>query len=403
MPTAVQLPEVLFVSMNDPGDVRTWSGTEYHMVRMLRQLGHPVEELGDLLRDRRLFLKALQLTCSWFTGRKPAPVDRRTNMAARFAARVEEHLRTSRAQFIFSPSSIPLAMLRSGRPKIFHTDATFSGIIGQYPELASFAGEFVQEGHELERMALRNCDMAIYSSSWAARSAIEEYGADPSHVRVIPFGSNLGHVPSAQAVAASLALRSREQCRLLFIGVHWQRKGGDMAVNVARAVRAMGLPVSLQVIGCTPPADQVDAHMEVLPFLDKRRPSDLAMLMDHIRKSHFLILPSTADCTPIVINECNAWGVPCMVSDVGGIPEMVIKERNGHVFARNAPPSAYASRIIALMSDRSRYEELAWGAFEEHSRRLSWNATGQAVEQVLERIGDRRAELYGAAMLGQGQ
>src|SRR5690606_26464441 len=118
---------------------------------------------------------------------------------------------------------------KTALPKVFQTDATFAGIIDQYPELADYPREYIEEGHRLEREALHNCDLAIYSSQWAARSAIEDYGADPSKVKVIPFGSNLGVDPTLQEVEKAIAVRSNKECVLLFVGVHWQRKGGDVA------------------------------------------------------------------------------------------------------------------------------------------------------------------------------
>jgi glycosyltransferase involved in cell wall biosynthesis len=39
--------------------------------------------------------------------------------------------------------------------------------------------------------------------------------------------------------------------------------------------------------------------------------------------AHFLMLPTRADCTPYVIPEANSFGLPCITTNVGGIPTMV--------------------------------------------------------------------------------
>src|SRR5690606_15072520 len=187
-----QLPKVLYVSMDDPADIKAWSGTVYFISRMLGRQGFPMEFMGNVLQGRRLMEKAVEHTRARLLGRKPAPVDRRIHTAERCARAIEKRLLQSDAQVVFSPGSIPLARLNTKLPKVFQTDATFAGIIDQYPELADYPREYIEEGHRLEREALHNCDLAIYSSQWAARSAIEDYGADPSKVKVIPFGSNLG-------------------------------------------------------------------------------------------------------------------------------------------------------------------------------------------------------------------
>lgn len=387
---AVDMPRILYVSMHDPEDVRAWSGTVHHMARMLEQQGLPVEYLPNVVRDRRRLLKAVERSRAFVTGRKPAPVDRKLSTAQMIATAIEQRLQRTRANVIFAPSSIPIAMLRTNRLKVFHTDATFAGIIHQYPELANYPKEYMDEGHELERRALHNCDLAIYSSHWAANSAVQYYDADPARVHVVPFGSNLSVQPSAAEVMASIRERDVEHCQLLFIGVHWVRKGGNVALETARVLHEMGYKVTLNVIGCRPPLDTVPSYVNVIPFLDKQKPADLKKLLNLIMRSHFLVLPSKADCTPIVVNECNSLGVPCLTSDVGGLPEMIREGINGHLFDMEAEGAAYAAAISKYLDDRQAYESLAASAWNEHEEYLGWNASGRQMKKLLQAALNRR-------------
>ncbi|MDQ3100469.1 MAG: glycosyltransferase family 4 protein, partial [Bacteroidota bacterium] len=353
------LPKLLFTTLNDPNDVRIWSGLVFNIARVLERQGFDVEFMGNILRDQRMLLKAVERGRSILTGRAVVPVDRRTSTAQRIAIQIENRLMRSDASIVFAPSSIPLALVDTDRPKVFYTDATFAGIIHQYPELADYPAEFLKEGHELERASLRNCDLAMYSSEWAARSAVEDYQADPSKIIVIPFGSNLGSETDAVQVTKAISDRSSEECHLLFVGVHWQRKGGDVVLETLEQLRKMGMEVHLHIIGCVPPHDQLPDHVHVEPFLDKRRSADRQKLIELILKSHFLILPTRADCTPIVVNECNSLGVPCLTSDVGGLPEMIKNGVNGHLFEVDVRGSDYAEVIAKYMGDRAAYEQLA--------------------------------------------
>lgn len=376
-------PRVLYVSMHHHEDVRAWSGTVHHMARMLEGQGLPLAYLPNVVRNRRRLLKVLERSKALFTGGRPAPVDRQLSTARMIATAVEQRLRVSNANVIFAPSSIPIAMLKTDRLKVFHTDATFAGIIHQYPELANYPQEFMDEGHELEQRALHNCDLAIYSSRWAADSAIQYYGADPEKVKVVPFGSNLPNRPAANDVMDSIRSRPRNRCELLFIGVHWVRKGGDLAMETARALNEKGYNVRLNVIGCKPPIDEIPPYVNVVPFLNKQKPQDLRKLFEIIMRSHFLVLPSKADCTPIVVNECNSLGVPCLVSDVGGLPEMIRNGVNGHVFTTSAPYTAYFECIVNYMGNRRAYEALAANSWNEHEEYLSWNASGRQMRSLL--------------------
>jgi glycosyltransferase involved in cell wall biosynthesis len=353
------------------------------MARMLEMQGFSMEYMPVLIQNRRLWLKVMERIRAMVLQKKPVPVDRRISTAVRCAYAIERRLRNTYADVVFSPSSIPLARLRTDKLKVFHTDATFKGIIHQYPELANYSPDFIEEGHQLEHEALRNCDLAIYSSKWAADSAIADYGADPAKVHVIPFGSNLGVNPKAEDVMQSIRSRGSAPFKLLFLGVHWQRKGGAIALEAARILKEQGAEVQLTIIGCRPPVDEFRDFVRVIPFLDKHKPDDHRRLVDHIQQSHLLILPSKADCTPIVVNECNSLGVPCLTSDAGGLPEMIREGFSGHSFKGDAPAAEYAACVTRYMNDTQAYEALAIGAWQEYEQRLGWPASGALMRKVL--------------------
>src|SRR6185369_17567008 len=103
------------------------------------------------------------------------------------------------ADCVFSPSSCAMAFLDVDLPKIFCADATFSKVVGSYSEYTNCSPDYLKRGHEQETRALANCAAAIYPSEWAARSAVEDYHADPAKIHVLPFGANVD-APSLDAV-----------------------------------------------------------------------------------------------------------------------------------------------------------------------------------------------------------
>ncbi len=59
------------------------------------------------------------------------------------------------------------------------------------------------------------------------------YGIARQKIRVVPFGANCDSPFSDESeAAAAVARRDWSVIRLVFVGVDWQRKGGDMAVTV---------------------------------------------------------------------------------------------------------------------------------------------------------------------------
>ncbi len=108
------------------------------------------------------------------------------------------------------------------------------------------------------------------------------------------------------------------------MGVDWHRKGGDIAYAVAKRLNQIGLPTELTVVGCQPLINEpIPKFVKSLGFIKKSAPEGKERLNRLIIESHFLILPSLADCTPMVFPEANSLGVPCLSTKVGGIPSII--------------------------------------------------------------------------------
>lgn len=373
-----------YATTYDPHDLRAWSGTVHHIGRALELAGIEVDYLGNLAHRRLFMNRAINKITRMSALGEMFPSERTMRMAALFAQRVRESVKRGYSDMVFCPGSIPIAMLKTKRPKVFYTDATFAGVLESYPEWARYPKRYIEQGHELEKRALDNCDLAIYSSKWAARSAIERYGADPARVRVVPFGSNLYETPAAAEVEAHIAARDRELCELLFIGVAWERKGGPRALELAQALHDEGVPVRLHVVGCTPPLKNLPQYVVRHGFISKETADGRARLKELLPRSHFLVLPSMAECFGIVLCEANAFGVPSLANEVGGIPEIVKNGINGHLFDPQAPVSDWAHAVIRWFKDPEAYKRLALSSRAEYEKRLNWDVAGRSIKQHLE-------------------
>ena len=107
-------------------------------------------------------------------------------------------------------------------------------------------------------------------------------------------------------------------------------------------------------------------------------------------RAHFLVAPSTADCSPVALCEANAHAVPALTTRIGGIPTIVRDEVNGKLFAKDADPVEYCSYVLDLVGNRRRYREFAHASFEEYRRRLNWAVAGATVRQLFENLLESR-------------
>ena len=376
----------MYATTFDPKDVRAWSGTVHYIAKSLEGAGLDVEYLGDLQRRRLFINKAINKLVDLASPGTLYPVDRTLSMAERMATEIREHLVDSKCDAILSPGSIPLALLRTTRPKVFYTDATFAGILEMYPEYRKYPKRYIKEGHELEQAALSNCDLAIYASEWAAASARDNYDVDGKKLRVVPFGSNFSWDPTDDEVQRMIEQRRKGVCELLFLGVSWDRKGGDKALRTTKILHERGVRVRLRVVGCEPPKGELPAFVEVHPFISKHTVTGQRKLSAIIGSSHFLLLPSLAECFGIVLSEAASFGVPSLANAIGGITTAVHEGRNGRLFGPKASAEQWADVIQELVSDRSAYERFAFAARKEYRQRLNWDVSGHTIRELIDQL-----------------
>jgi glycosyltransferase involved in cell wall biosynthesis len=308
---------------------------------------------------------------------------RRTiSFARRFAESVVPLLNTD-ARIVFSPDSVGISLLDTKLPKVFYTDATFAGIVNFYEKYTSLSRQIIEEGHYLERKALESSALAVYASEWAARSAIEYYHADPGKVKVVPFGANIDSRRSYEDIKRLVSLRSQRQCQLLFVGIDWQRKGGDLAVKVAGELNQRGLPTRLHVVGVKNLNREVPDFVVNHGFISKASGEGIQKLERLFSESHFLIVPSRAEAYGLVFCEASSFGLPSLSTNVGGISTVIRDGINGKTFSLDSNAKDYASFILDHFNHFPGYRQLAYSSFHESESRLNWEVAGKSLMQLL--------------------
>jgi glycosyltransferase involved in cell wall biosynthesis len=304
-----------------------------------------------------------------------------------FADQIQKKLSTMDVDIVCSHSSIPVSYLNCRQPIVFWVDATFAGMIDFYPENTSLSQECIRKGNRQEQAALNNCALAIYASEWAAESARKHYQVDPHKIKVVPFGANLECNRTKKDIDGFMNIRSAEKCKLLFFGVEWHRKGGDLALEITRMLNYHGLKTELNIIGCDPlVAGPLSDFVKVHGVIDKASQEGLEKINQLMSETHFLIHPARAEAFGCVLCEANSFGVPCLTTNVGGIPTVIKDNINGKLFALSSGIESYFDFIMNAFTDFAGYKELARSSFHEYQSRLNWDLAGKTVKGMLAEI-----------------
>lgn len=371
-------------SRSQKESIKEWSGTGYYIAEALKRQHNYLDYIGPLKYrfHHKIIGKCKRHYYEFFRQRyikNSEPI-----ILKDFANQINNKLIGRKVDAVFSATTNPISYLDCDLPIIFWADATFANILDFYPLYSHLCDKAIRDGHLMEHLALEKCRLAIYSSHWAAQTAIEFYKANPSKVKVIPFGANISEERTLEQVRHLIESRSSNKFKILFVAVDWFRKGGDVAFKVAKALNKAGLKTELTVVGCEPILDEpMPDFVKSLGFINKSTVEGRAKINRLFSESHLLILPSLADCSPIVLCEANSFGVPCLSTNVGGIPTIIRNDLNGKLFDTDANINEYCSYIIQLFSNYTEYKKLALSSFDEYQCRLNWSVVGKTVQHML--------------------
>ncbi len=374
-----------FVTTYDASEIDLWSGAGWYSAKCLKDQSI----LLDYIQLRRVYPWRHRLKYKFYARllHQKYAGHLEPYLLKKYARQVHDRLSGRDVDLLFFTQTSPLAYLECDKPIVFWTDAPLLGLVDSYPEYTNLCRESIGRLREVEKLALDRCRLAVFTSEWAAQITCENYAIDRSKVKVVPFGANLECNRSFEEVRLLVESRARDVCKLLFIGVDWTRKGGDIALKVAKELNEGGLRTELTLVGCEPEvAGPLPDYVKVLGFISKSREQGRRRLDRLLAESHFLILPSRAECYGIVLCEANSSAVPCLATRVGGIPTVIKNGVNGRTFSAAASATEYCSYISQLWLDYSQYKGLAYSSYQEYAARLNWSASGRTMKRLLTEI-----------------
>ena len=377
--------ELVYATDVDATNIHNWSGLAWYYRKMLDQAGCDVTMIDSSDMPYPFPLKIKKHVINKL-GRQLYSPRFNINVSKHYAAHIHE--KVAPGSLILSPNTVVLAYLKKNLKKVLYSDATFDSLLKLYPQYSRYTTQCLLEGQAIDQQAILNSDLLLYTSQWAADSAIQHYGADPAKIHLVPFGANLDNLPSYKEVKETISTRlQNEQINLLFLGIDWKRKGGEHALAVMNELNKLGFPATLHVVGVKD-LRILENHPHVVNhhFISKATREGQQRLGKLLAASHFLLLPTLADCTPVACSEANAFGVPCLTSDVGGLKSVIKNEVNGHTFTHDHFVKNTVSYIISIMESKAAYEELCYSSYNTYATELNWKSIGHKIVQILKNM-----------------
>lgn len=373
--------KIAFVSPVDPNDKTQWSGIPYYMYQSLSTHIGEVEHIAPIhIHTLVQFGRALSYLSQKML-RKRLDYLHNKLVSTLYAQKVLKQLNKKHYDLIFAPAASSLiAHLDTSIPIIYSSDTTYANMIDYYPFYTRLLEFSKKQGLEIERRAIQNSSVCVFPSEWAAHSAINDFGAPKEKVHIIPYGANIDKKPSIEQI---LCKKKNNKCRLLFLGVDWNRKGGAIAFDTMIKMNEMGIDTELTVCGCIPPSSFSHSKMKVIPFINKNIPSAYEQFEQLMLQSDFLILPTRAECYGIVFCEASAFGLPSIATHTGGVNGAIKDGINGYLLPPNATGDDYAQLITKIFQNDDKYYALVQSSRKLYDDELNWDAWAMKLKKII--------------------
>lgn len=214
-------------------------------------------------------------------------------------------------------------------------------------------------------------------SEWARRSFVEDYGVPRERTLVVAPGIDLKLWAYDEAQCE--ALRNENTLpRLLFVGGHFERKGGRILLEVYRSKLRGRCELDLVTRDDVPNEPGVRVHRGLSP----KSPE----LVDLYRAANAFVLPTRGDCFSIASLEAMAMGLPVIVSASGGIADIVLQEQTGFLLRGEDIAPALQQALQVVLGDAARRQAMGRAGRARVERHFNAENTALALLRALEQL-----------------
>lgn len=372
----VNRPKAIFCASGDPTNINTWSGTPYYMLKHLQKHYDFVHiERNPFMRYCLTFAHLImkitkgRIYLVW------------NDQFIKFATyRARKRILNANADVIFSAANSSLVKQLGGNtPIISFSDATAKAMVGYYASFDNMNPKYQQLSIETDHAGVSNSLLAFYPSKWAQNSAIADYGISADKAILSSWGINMDHGNIKPVIRKKSAT---ETIKLLFVGLDWVRKGGEIAVRVTEILNQRGLSCELHIVGQSSDVCR-DVNSDNIIFhgrLSKNKPDECQKISDLFHSCDIFFMPTLAEAWGMVFAESAAHAMPSVSYATGGVTSVVNHLKSGILLPEKSNADAFADAIEKIIRTPKELERLSNGALEESENRLNWDIWAKNVK-----------------------
>jgi len=246
---------------------------------------------------------------------------------------------------------------------------------------AKYAGQWT--GYPGEPRSVRLQRTILRSRWWPGATTV--YGQWPNQpAKIIPFFTSvLTEKQIARARAIAAGKKFSYPLRVLYVGRLSADKNVDVLLSALAELKAQNILTETTIVGSGPQRSLLEAQVEQLELgqcVTFAGGVDFEQVLGFYERADVLVLASESEGWPKAIAEGMAFGLLCIGSDRGLVPQMLGDGRGIVVQPRNMQALAQALRHIVKSAEE--YESMRARA-AIWAQRFTLERLGESLRQVL--------------------
>ncbi len=209
-------------------------------------------------------------------------------------------------------------------------------------------------------------------------------------VRIVPNGVDLSRYQRARKVLSRDMYAAPDEKIIFFVGRLVQEKGVHILLDAVPKVLSCYPRAKFIVAGRGPAEDYLKNKAKDLGIYEKVYFTGYidGVMRDYLyREAAVAIFPSLYEPFGMVVLEAMAAKTPVVVSDVGGLSEIVKHEQNGlRFYAGNA--NSLADNVLRLLHEPELASRLAERAYQDLHQLYTWREIARQTQKVYAEVKD---------------
>lgn len=219
---------------------------------------------------------------------------------------------------------------------------------------------------DCERQAYTQAHHLFPMSNLVKNSLVEDYGIPPEKITVVGASGNFTELYQGE--------KSFGSKQILFNGSDFERKGGDLVIAAFKQVKQTIPHAKLVIVGKNLVTKEHGIE-------NPGHIASAAQMRELFLNTDLVVAPAYCEPFGHFLVEAMNYGVPCLVSANGGMPEIVDHEVNGVVIPQPTP-DILAERIINLLSQPNLLMQMSEKAKAKIKRQLNWDNIAAKIIQI---------------------